>query len=177
MIGPNAKGIHVGGYSSVKPPKVVDVLEGITAKAGAGVKVARRGREDHRERYQLVERQGRPADPVKNRARIAAALPVAKGADAVVLVLGTSESTSRADRTSATRPTSCLTSQQQELVDAVVALGKPTVAVLIHGRPLAIPQLAEKVPAILDAGTWARRAAPPSARSSSATSTRAASCR
>ena len=53
-------------------------------------------------------------------------------------------------RTSATSDIT-LTSQQQELVDAVVALGKPTVAVLIHGRPLAIPQLAEKVPAILDA--------------------------
>ena len=50
-----------------------------------------------------------PADPVKNRARIQEALPIAKSADAVVLVLGTNESTSReawATRTSATRRTS-----------------------------------------------------------------------
>jgi len=91
---------------------------------------------------------------VKNRARIQEALPIAKAADAVVLVLGTNESTSReawADSHLGDASDITLTSQQQELVDAVVALGKPTVAVLIHGRPLAIPQLAEKVPAILDA--------------------------
>jgi len=35
VIGPNAKGLHVGGYSSVQPPPSVDVLTGITAKAGS----------------------------------------------------------------------------------------------------------------------------------------------
>jgi beta-glucosidase len=95
-----------------------------------------------------------PADPVKNRARIKEALPIAKSADAIVLVLGTNESTSReawADSHLGDASDITLSGQQQELVDAVAALGKPTIAVLVHGRPLAIPQLAEKVPAILDA--------------------------
>jgi beta-glucosidase len=155
VIGPNAKGLHIGGYSSVKPPQSVDVLGGITAKAGSGVKVV------WAEGVKITESETNwwndkvvPADPVKNRQRIAQALPVAKSADAVVLVLGTTESTSReawADSHLGDSSDITLSSQQQELVDAVVALGKPTVAVLIHGRPLAIPQLADKVPGILDA--------------------------
>jgi len=155
VIGPNAKGLHVGGYSSVQPPPSVDVLTGITAKAGNAVKIT------YAEGVKITESEPNwwndkvvPADPVKNRARIQEALPIAKAADAVVLVLGTNESTSReawADSHLGDAADITLTSQQQELVDAVVALGKPTVAVLIHGRPLAIPQVAEKVPAILDA--------------------------
>ena len=155
VIGPNAKGVHVGGYSSVQPPPSVDVLAGITAKAGGAVKIV------YAEGVKITESEPNwwndkvvAADPAKNRARIQEALPVAKSADAVVLVLGTNESTSReawADSHLGDASDITLTSQQQELVDAIVALGKPTVAVLIHGRPLAIPQLAEKVPALLDA--------------------------
>ena len=44
-----------------------------------------------------------------------------------------------------------LAGRQQELVEAVVATGTPTVVVLIHGRPLSIHWIAEHVPAILDA--------------------------
>ena len=40
---------------------------------------------------------------------------------------------------------------QEELVRSVVAVGKPAVAVLVNGRPLAIPWLHEHVPAILEA--------------------------
>ena len=40
---------------------------------------------------------------------------------------------------------------QEELVEAVVATGTPTVVVLINGRPMALPWLAEHVPAILEA--------------------------
>ena len=40
---------------------------------------------------------------------------------------------------------------QADLVRAVVETGTPTVVVLVHGRPYAIPWMAERVPAILDA--------------------------
>jgi len=40
---------------------------------------------------------------------------------------------------------------QQDLVEAVVATGTPTVVVLINGRPLALPWIAEHVPAVLEA--------------------------
>jgi beta-glucosidase len=40
---------------------------------------------------------------------------------------------------------------QEELIQAVLATGKPTVLVLVSGRPLAIPWIAEHVPALLEA--------------------------
>ncbi|HUS83202.1 MAG TPA: glycoside hydrolase family 3 N-terminal domain-containing protein [Dehalococcoidia bacterium] len=40
---------------------------------------------------------------------------------------------------------------QQALVEAVVATGTPTVVILTNGRPYAIPWIAERVPAILEA--------------------------
>lgn len=40
---------------------------------------------------------------------------------------------------------------QRELVEAVLALGKPTVVVLVNGRPLALPWLHKQAPAILEA--------------------------
>lgn len=43
-----------------------------------------------------------------------------------------------------------LTGLQQELVEAVVATGTPTVVVLVNGRPLALPWIAEHVPAIVE---------------------------
>jgi beta-glucosidase len=45
-----------------------------------------------------------------------------------------------------------LTGLQQDLVQAVVKTGTPTVAVLVNGRPLSIRYLAQHVPAILE--TW-----------------------
>jgi beta-glucosidase len=44
-----------------------------------------------------------------------------------------------------------LTGMQLDLVKAVVATGTPTVVVLINGRPLSIPWIAENVPAVLEA--------------------------
>jgi len=44
-----------------------------------------------------------------------------------------------------------LPGRQQELLEAVVALGKPVVLVLINGRPLSITWAAEHVPAIVEA--------------------------
>jgi beta-glucosidase len=44
-----------------------------------------------------------------------------------------------------------LSGRQEELVEAVVATGTPTVVVLINGRPLTIGWIAEHVPAILEA--------------------------
>jgi len=44
-----------------------------------------------------------------------------------------------------------LPGRQQELLQAIVALGKPVVLVLMGGRPLSIGWAAENVPAILEA--------------------------
>ncbi|MCA9891316.1 MAG: glycoside hydrolase family 3 C-terminal domain-containing protein, partial [Anaerolineae bacterium] len=49
---------------------------------------------------------------------------------------------------------------QRELVEAVVATGTPTVAVLVNGRPLSIPWIAENVRAVLDAWLPGEEGAP-----------------
>ncbi len=80
-----------------------------------------------------------------------AAVALAGDADAVVLVLGehrelTGEATSRADIS--------LPGAQLALARRVIdaAAGNPVVVVLTNGRPLAIPELVEMAPAILE--TW-----------------------
>jgi beta-glucosidase len=40
---------------------------------------------------------------------------------------------------------------QEELIRAIAALGKPIVVVLVNGRPLAIPWIAENIPALVEA--------------------------
>ena len=155
VIGPNAQGVHLGGYSR-DPGRGVDVLTGITNAAGPGVRVV------HAEGVRITEH---PADwgadkvvmgdPALNRTRIQDAIKVARAADAIVAVIGTNESVSReawSDSHLGDVADLSLMGQQQDLIDALAALGKPLVAVLVNGRPLAIPLVAERVPAILE--TW-----------------------
>ncbi len=82
-------------------------------------------------------------------AGFAAALDAARTANAVVLVLGESANMSGEARS---RSSIELPGVQQQLLEAVQALGKPMVLVLMNGRPLAIPWAAERVDAILE--TW-----------------------
>ena len=79
----------------------------------------------------------------------AAAVSAAERADAVILVVGehqgqSAEASSRADIG--------LPGAQLELARRVLATGTPTVVVLMNGRPLALPWLAEHAPALLE--TW-----------------------
>ena len=83
----------------------------------------------------------------------AEAVDAAQQAEIAIVVVGdqsgltdectTGESRDRADLD--------LPGVQQELVEAVVATGTPTVVVLVNGRPLSITWIAEHVPAILEA--------------------------
>jgi beta-glucosidase len=75
-----------------------------------------------------------------------AAVEAAKRADVVVLVVGedydaTGEARSRALLT--------LPGRQQEMIDAVKATGKPIVAVVMSGRPLALERALTGIPAVL----------------------------
>jgi len=154
VIGPNAKGVHLGGYSR-DPGRGVDLLTGITAVAGSGVSVL------YSEGTRITEDEpswDRDAvtlgDPARNRKRIQEAVAVARKADAIVLAIGTNESTSReayGDNHLGDAASLALMGQQDELVDAMLATGKPVLVVLINGRPQAMPRVAERVPAILEA--------------------------
>jgi beta-glucosidase len=81
------------------------------------------------------------------------ALKTAREAEVIVLVLG-DRSGLKIDCTCGESRDSAdllLPGVQQELVEAMTALGKPTVVVLINGRPLAISWIAEHSPAIVEA--------------------------
>ncbi len=78
----------------------------------------------------------------------AAAVRAARNADVAIVIVGEREfETGEA----ASRATIDLPGVQQELIEAVHGAGTPVVAVIMSGRPLALPWLAENVPAILQA--------------------------
>src|SRR5882724_1843471 len=153
VIGPNAADVHLGGYSD-KPGRGVSILQGIKDKVGSNAEVL------YAEGCKITETE--PdwnadkvvlGDPVLNAKRIAAAVPVAKKADLVILVLGGNEQSSReawAPNHPGDRDNLDLLGSQDDLVKAILATGKPTVVFLLHGRPNSINYIAEHVPAILE---------------------------
>ena len=153
VIGPNAKGVRLGGYSST-PGRGVDILDGVKQLAGPGVRVL------YAEGVRITESEPNWTadkvvfgDAMQNRRRIAEAVAVARQADVVVAAIGTNESTSReawSDEHLGDVASLELSSQQDELVDALRATGKPVVVVLLNGRPLALTHVAETVGALVE---------------------------
>lgn len=152
VIGPNANRSLLGGYSGV-PKHNVTVLDGIREKAGKNVKVL------YSEGCKITiggswnQDEVVASDPEEDRRQIAEAVKVAKKADVIVLAIGGNEQTSReawglnhmGDRTSLD-----LIGRQEELVKAMVALGKPVIVFLFNGRPLSINYIAQNVPVIYE---------------------------
>ena len=87
----------------------------------------------------------------------AEAVRIASEADVAVLVVGES---SEMSGEASSRSSIGLPGHQLDLVKAVHATGKPTVVVLMNGRPLAIPWVADHVPAILEAWLGGTQAGP-----------------
>jgi len=79
----------------------------------------------------------------------AEAVRAAKESDAVIIAVGESAEMSGE---AASRSVLDLPGRQLDLVKAVQAAGKPTVVVLMNGRPLTINWIADNTPAILE--TW-----------------------
>jgi len=82
-------------------------------------------------------------------ADIAAAVAAAGKADLVVLALG--ENAGEMTGEAASRSHLKLPGRQQELLEKVVAAGKPVVLIIFSGRPLTIPWAFEHVPAVIAA--------------------------
>lgn len=79
---------------------------------------------------------------------IAEAVETAKKADVAILMLG--EPNNWMEGEGASRAHLGFTGAQEQLLEAVVATGKPVVLIVAAGRPLEIKWAAERVPAILD---------------------------
>lgn len=80
---------------------------------------------------------------------IAEAVATARKADIAILALG--EPTNWMEGEAASRTTLGFTGAQEQLLEAVVATGKPVVLVVLAGRPLELKWAAEHVPAIIEA--------------------------
>ena len=153
VIGPNAAVARLGGYSSV-PRQTVSLLEGIKAALGSRADVVTAPGVAITLNDDWWADEVKLADPAKNRATIAEAVEVAKRADLIVLAIGDTEQTSReawADSHLGDRASLGLVGEQDELADAMFALGKPVVVVLINGRPLSVVNVAEKANALIEA--------------------------
>lgn len=152
VLGTHAKDTPIGGYSDV-PGHVVSVLEGMQ-EAGKGHFAI-----DYSEGVRLTQTRCWSCDEVKlvpasvNRKLIAAAVQTAKKADVIVMVLGGNEQTSRegwADTHLGDRDSLDLVGQQEDLARAIFALHKPTVVILLNGRPLSVNYLAQNAQALLE---------------------------
>lgn len=152
VIGPNAGVPRLGGYSEV-PAHSVSILQGIRKLAGHEVRVV------YARGVKLVERGDQYTDqvvlpsPAENRALIRQAVAVARQADEIVLAIGTRGALCRegwADNHLGDRDSLQLIDQQQQLADAMFALGKPVVVVLINGCPLAVDEIAHKANALIE---------------------------
>jgi beta-glucosidase len=81
-------------------------------------------------------------------AELSKAVELARRSDVAILVLG---ELALMSGEAASQSSLELPGQQQELLEAVVATGKPVVMVLVNGRPLNIAWASQHVPAILEA--------------------------
>ena len=156
VIGPNAGRVELGEYSG-GPTHKVSILDGIKQKVGNRIKV------NYAEGCKITEgdpKTGQPSwhyddvklsSPVENAKKIAEAVIAARASDIAVVVVGDNVESTRegwSETHLGDRDNLDLLGQQNDLVKAVVETGKPTIVVLIGGRPLSINYVVEKVPAI-----------------------------
>jgi beta-glucosidase len=152
VIGPNAAAIRLGGYSGV-PRQAVSVLDGIRAKVGSKINIVSAEGVKITENDDWWADEVKLADPAENARMIQQAVEVAKNADEIVLVLGDTEQTSRegwAKNHLGDRDSLDLVGQQDDLANAMFALGKPVVVVLVNGRPLSVVNVAAKANALIE---------------------------
>lgn len=148
VIGPNAnsRAALIGNYHGTSS-RYITVAEGLQDALGEDVRVLfSEGCHLFRDR---TEGLGQPGD------RLAEAVTVAENSDAVVLVVGldetlegeegdTGNSYASGDKTDLLLPQS-----QRELLDAVLAVGKPTVICLMAGSAIDLGEAAQRANAVL----------------------------
>jgi beta-glucosidase len=154
VIGPNADQwrMLLGNYNGL-PADPVTPLRGIREAVGASTHVLYARGADLADGFRDESLPPTPSDTL-----LAEAVRAARRADAVVLCLGLTARLEGeemsveipgfrgGDRTSLDLPAS-----QERLLERVVALGKPTILVLLNGSALAVSWAQAHVPAIIDA--------------------------
>lgn len=142
VIGPNANITHFGNYAGTND-RATTLLDGIKNELGADRVIFAQGcfltQRDKGERH-LYNREA-------NLKLIREAVAITKSCDMILLAIG--------DNTDlcyegGDLPTLDLVGEQEELVKALEATGKPVVVLLFNGRPLSINYIEKNIPAILE---------------------------
>lgn len=157
VIGPCAKDLYFGGYAG-EPYEKVNLLDGVRSKVSGktevlfsqGCKLTSNTTNSYFNwKYDDIVFASRD----ENLKLIDEAVAVAAKAEVIILALGENEHLCReawAKTHIGDNMTLDLFGEQNELAQAIIALGKPVVLYLMNGRPLSINALAEKVPAIIE---------------------------
>jgi len=135
----------------------VTVLDGIKARVGKGVEVLyaegckmTTGKQGWAGWY---ENNTQLANSAEQRESIRAAADLAKKAQVAIVIVGETESTNReawSEEHLGDRDSLDLLGAQDQLIQAIVETGVPTIVLLLNGRPLSINYAATHVPAILE---------------------------
>ena len=142
----NDKDIPLGNWrSQANTNTAVSLLEGIQNVLGENVKYAQgytltKGKRDFLHELEIIE---------EDESKFEEAINLAKSSEVVILAVGedcyqSGEGRSQADIG--------LLGSQQKLVEEIYKVNKNIIIVLMNGRPLAIPWIADNVPTILE--TW-----------------------
>ncbi len=154
VIGPNANSTDLGGYT-VYNDRIVTILEGIKAKVGEKCRV------EYSEGCEIVrfisdsETTEMEIIPLKEEEnKINEAVNLAQKSDVIIACVGGFSMTSReavykvghkGDRVDIN-----LLGNQEELLNRLIATGKPVVVILKGGKPYAIENIDKKADAILN---------------------------
>jgi beta-glucosidase len=160
IVGPYAEREYFGSYISDPAQAPVSLVEGVQAAVGNRVVIrtapwfdADEQRRRHAERLKAAGRTERANElrtemaALETAARVAA-LAATRQSDVVILALGLGQKHEfeGKDRLDITLP-----KEQADFAEQIVAANPNTVVVLFSGGPLAVPWLAQNVPAILQA--------------------------
>jgi beta-glucosidase len=134
-------------------PETVSILAGLRGKLGSqaelsyapGVQIRRMIPSFFDEIFHL--KQEPPWQEQQAKEELSKATSLASASDLTILVLGEAQNMSGE---AASRASLDLPGNEQQLLEAVAATGKPVVLVLLNGRPLNIKWANQHVPAILD---------------------------
>jgi beta-glucosidase len=134
--------------------ETVTVLSGLRNKLGPETKLSYAPGVQLRRKFpsffdDIVHLKPSPAwTPQQAKDEMSKAVNLTSSSDFTILVLGEAQNMSGE---AASRESLDLPGQQEQLLEAVSATGKPVVLVLLNGRPLNIKWAAKHVPAILEA--------------------------
>ena len=148
VTGPNAMEVK-NSMSRYGPSNlnVVTILDGIKKKVGPNTQVLYTKGAEFTDKG-FPETEILPVPPsAEEQAEINKARDMARQVDAVIVAIGESDDLVGESKS---RTNLELTGYQLELVKAVHAAGKPTVVVMLNGRPLTINWINKNVPAIVE---------------------------